>query len=214
MLGNENSGSRTTAKEKRLKILGQDEIDSIYSRPNFTQEERVEYFAKSQLEQELLETFGSVKSQIYFILQLGYFKAKHLFFTFTLNEVEDDYRSVLEQHFNGQPIEVTKAIDKKTRLKQQRLILKLYSYRSCGAAERQQLELKASLAAMVCSKPVYILREIINYLTVQQVVMPGYSFMQDAVGRALSHEQNRLINLVQSHLQASEVEALKNLLSD
>jgi len=214
MLRNEDSGPRTTPKEKRLKILGQDEIDSIYSRPDFTHEERVEYFALSQLEQELLEVFRSAKSQIYFILQLGYFKAKHLFFTFTLNEVENDFRSVLEQHFNCQQIEAIKAIDKKTRLKQQRLILKLHSYRSCGASERHQLELKAQQAATVCSKPVYILREIINYLTVQQIVMPGYSFMQDAVSRALSHEQSRLINIVQSHLQASEIEALKDLLSD
>jgi len=214
MLENEDSGPRTSSKEKRLKILAQDEIDSIYSRPDFTHEERVEYFALSQLEQELLEVFRSVKSQIYFILQLGYFKAKHLFFQFTLDEVEHDICWILAQHFNRQQREVIKVIDKKTRLKQQRLILKLHSYRSCGASERHQLEIKANQAAMVCSKPLYILREIINYLTVQQIVIPGYSFIQDAVSKSLNDEQSRLINIIHSHLKSSEVEALKNLLSD
>ncbi len=61
----------STKKEKRLKILSIDEIESIYNRPRFTDEERIEYFCLSQSEQELLELFRSIKSQVYFIIQLG-----------------------------------------------------------------------------------------------------------------------------------------------
>jgi hypothetical protein len=206
--------SEATRKEKRLKILTADEIDSIYSRPCFTDEERIEYFTLSQSEQELLEVFRSIKSQVYFILQLGYFKAKHLFFIFTINEVEDDFQYVLKQHFNSRQIEFFKGIDKQTRLKQQRLILKLYSYRICAKDERQELELKAQQLAIVYSKPVYILREIINYLTEQQIVLPGYSLIQDTVSQALIYEQNRLINIIHSRLQKDEIEAFKKLLED
>ncbi len=35
------------AKKKRLKILGDDEIDVLYGRPRFTYEERVQYFSLS-----------------------------------------------------------------------------------------------------------------------------------------------------------------------
>ncbi|MCE0553066.1 DUF4158 domain-containing protein [Bacillus thuringiensis] len=35
------------------------------------------------METELLYTLRSIKSKIYFILQLGYFKSKHLFFNLT-----------------------------------------------------------------------------------------------------------------------------------
>jgi hypothetical protein len=38
------------------------------------------------------------------VLQLGYFKAKCLFFTFDLHEVETDLQYVLEQHFDNRKI--------------------------------------------------------------------------------------------------------------
>jgi hypothetical protein len=55
---------------KRLKILSDDEIEAIYGIPHFTQEERIEYFSLSPSEKATLEQLGSIKSRIYFILQL------------------------------------------------------------------------------------------------------------------------------------------------
>jgi hypothetical protein len=82
--------------QKRLRILGDDEIEALYGRPRFTHDERLEYFSLSQPEKEVLQDLRSVKSQAYFVLQLGYFKAKQLFFTFDLHEVEADLQYVLE----------------------------------------------------------------------------------------------------------------------
>lgn len=65
----EDESFKTSRKEKRLKILAADEIESIYGRPCFTDEEQTEYFALSQSELELLEGFRTIKSQVYFILQ-------------------------------------------------------------------------------------------------------------------------------------------------
>jgi len=73
---------QTNTEQKRLRILNGDEIEAIYGRPRFTHEERHNYFSLSQPEKELLQILRSVKSRAYFVLQLGYFKAKHLFFTF------------------------------------------------------------------------------------------------------------------------------------
>ena len=39
----------------RLKILGDDEIESLYGRPHFTDDERLEYFALSPTEKATLE---------------------------------------------------------------------------------------------------------------------------------------------------------------
>ena len=66
----------------RLKILGGDEIDALYAHPRFTHEERVEHFALSPAEVAALEQLHSIKSKIFFILQLGYFEARHMFFVF------------------------------------------------------------------------------------------------------------------------------------
>jgi hypothetical protein len=200
--------------QKRLRILGDDEITVLYQRPNFTHEERLEYFTLSQSEKDLLHQFRSIRSKIYFILQLGYFKAQHLFFTFHRNEVEADIQYILGQYFPHVKMDDLSAIDHRTGLRQRRLILKLYNYRNCDAEARRQLETKARQAAMVCSKPIYVFREIIHYLQTERIVAPGYSFLQDTVGKALHFEQKRLKAIVRHHLTPSDIEALKALLSD
>ncbi|MCQ6344269.1 DUF4158 domain-containing protein, partial [Bacillus cereus] len=117
---------KNTTNQKRLRILNEDEIQTIYSIPNFTYEDRCQYFSLTQPEKELLETFRSVKSKAYFILQLGYFKAKCLFFTFNLHEVAEDLRHILKKHFNGSKITDLSSIGKVTKLKQQHFILELF----------------------------------------------------------------------------------------
>ena len=69
--------------QKRLRILGEDEIEDLYERPRFTREERIQYFSISPTEKAALEQLHSIKSQIYFILQSGYFKARHMFLSST-----------------------------------------------------------------------------------------------------------------------------------
>src|SRR5215510_14442013 len=83
----------------RLKILGDDEIEALYGLPHFHDDERHEYFALSPTEKAALEQLHSIKSRIYFILQLGYFKSRHLFFVFDLPEVEEDARYIQGHYF-------------------------------------------------------------------------------------------------------------------
>ena len=200
--------------QKRLSILGDDEIAALYSRPCFTHDERTQYFSLSQPEKEVLQDLRSVTSQAYFVLQLGYFKARHLFFTFDLDEVAEDLQYVLEHHFPTREMPARTSIDKFTKRKQQHVILALYHYRSCHAEERQQLAAKARQAARVCAKPVYIFRALLQYMTEQRLVAPGYSFMQDTVGQALTYEQERLTTLVAQALNRTNIEALHRLLDD
>lgn len=201
-------------RQRRLQILSDDEVEAIYGRPRFTAEDRKEYFSLSQPERDLLASLRSVKSQVYFVLQLGYFKAKHLFFTFDLTEVSQDVEYVLSQHFNNRKMTSLTVIDKHTRLRQQHLILERFNYRSCDAEARQKLEAKTEQSASVCVKPIYIFGELMDYLSEQRIVAPGYSFMQDTIGRALDFEQKRLTTIVRNHLTPSDISALNSLLSN
>lgn len=200
--------------DKRLKILNEEELENIYGRPCFTFEERTTYFLLSQPEKDFLELFRSAKSQVYFILQLGYFKAKHLFFTFDLNEVEEDVKYILKLYFYNKKIVDMSSIDKNTRLKQQRLILELFNYHTCDVKIRKYLEIRAQKSASVCGKPIFIFREIMHYLSEQNVIVPGYSFMQDTVSKAITHEQTRLITIMKNNLEPHDIIALSKLLED
>jgi Tn3 transposase DDE domain/Domain of unknown function (DUF4158) len=161
--------------QKRLNILSDDEIEALYGRPRFTYEEQLQYFTLSPTEKAPLQELRSVHSRAYFILQLGYFKAKHLFFIFEFHEVKDDLQFILEQHFPDTPIDDLSTINKRTNLRQRRLILDRCSYPICGIRERQKLEEKARFAASVSSKPIYVFGELMHMLTEQRIVAPGYS---------------------------------------
>jgi TnpA family transposase len=202
------------AKQKRLEILGADELRAIYGRPHFTHEERCNYFSLSHPEKELLQVLRSIRSQAYFVLQLGYFKAKHRFFTFDIFEVMEDLQYILKMHFKNSIITDLNSIKKPARLKQQQMILELFNYHVCNAKIRRQLETKARMAAIVCGKPIFIFREIINYLLEQNIIVPGYTFMQETVGKAITYEQNRLIIIMQNNLEPSDKQALNQLLKD
>ncbi|MEG3977561.1 Tn3 family transposase [Microcoleus sp. herbarium8] len=204
---------RAFPTQKRLQILGDEEIANFYGLPQFTPEEQSEYFALSPRETAALDQLHSIKSRIYGILQLGYFKARHLFFIFNFSSVVADAQHIQARYFPKFPLtefELTKV----TRLKHQRLILELCSYRVCDEANRQALMNKAQQAARVSGKPIYILRELMHYLEEQRIVAPGYSFMQDVVAQSLVFEQDRLISVVKRGLTTTDTEALNQLIED
>lgn len=151
--------------QKRLHILGTEELDALYGLPRFTSEERQEYFALSPTDLAALAPLHSLKSRLYAILQLGYFRARHQFFVFRLHDVEADARYLQALYFPTLPASFLEwTITKTTRFKQQRLILALCQYRICDAKTRQQLQRKAQQAARVSSKPVYVLRTLLRTL--------------------------------------------------
>lgn len=204
----------SNAPPKRLRILAEEEQCALYGLPRFTPEQRTEYFSLSQPEKELLQEFRSLKSKAYFVLQLGYFKAKCRFFVMEPTEIRKDLEYILDCHFRPEHLVDSAAIDKNTRLRQQRLILKLFRYQNCGAAERQRLEAKARQAAAICSKPVYIFRELTRFLEEEHIIAPEYSSLQDSVGRAITFEQQRLTGILRRHVTPADHEALRRLLED
>jgi len=85
--------------QKRLKILGSDEVKALYALPQFTDDERQTYFLLTPPEESVLSQFGSIPSRIYFILQLGYFKARYRFFVFDMDDAKADAAYVQTRYF-------------------------------------------------------------------------------------------------------------------
>ncbi len=208
------TSSGASAPPKRLRILDDAEIAALYDRPRFTADEQIHYFTLTQPEQDVLPLFRSVASQLYFLLQLGYFKAKQLFFTFAFAEVADDVQYLIDHLVPEAQGAVLEPLTKPTILKQRDVILDLFQYRPCGAGERAQLVLRARHTARISSKPIYVFRTLLQYLTEQRIVAPGYTVVQDIVSQALSYEQQRLLTILQTHLTSADCAALDQLFAD
>ena len=200
----------TQTDDKHLIILNEDEIAILFACPIFTHDERQQYFSLSPVENAALKGL-TLKSRIYCILQLGYFKARQQFFALDSDDVQVDLDYIRQMHFPA--YEINETISKDTRTKHQRIVLELCRYRLCEEAERQKLEVKTAQLAIVSSKPIYIFRELMHFLANNRVVIPAYSYLQDVIGKVLEQEKQRLIDFARVQLMPEDIRALQNLLT-
>jgi hypothetical protein len=199
------------AESHRLVILTPEEIEDMYGLPSFTEDDRQLYFELSAAETEAVESrTASVGAHL--VLELGYFKAKRQFFTFEPETVVDDLRHVLARHFARRPATSIKPPSRNTRTAIQQAILELVGYRHWDGDARQALESKARRTAMLSTQPLYILREALQHLANERIVAPEYSTLQDMVGRAVTHERNRVAGLLEKAMTPPVEQALDALL--
>ena len=90
-----------TAKNDRLTILSEAEQFALYGLPDFDDGQRLDYLSLSESERVLASSRPSLCAKAYCALQIGYFKAKHAFFRFTWDDVQEDCAFVLTRYFDG-----------------------------------------------------------------------------------------------------------------
>ena len=126
------------AKSERLTVLSDAEQEALYGLPDFDDAQRLEYLALTETELALASSRPGLHAQVYCVLQIGYFKAKHAFFRFDWSEVEDDCAFVLSRYFHGEPFE-RKLITKHEHYGQREQIAELFGYRLWAANFLPQL---------------------------------------------------------------------------
>src|ERR1035441_5404768 len=180
------------ARDARLSILTAQEVNDLYALPRFTEDDRRLYFDLSPVELDLVHGVYTISVAVHLVLQLGYFKAKRQVFVYAIETVADDLEHDLVRYFPARRLVEIKRLSNPTRLEQQRVILKLFDYGLCTAAAKAELERKAQRVAMLSAQPVFILREVLQYLDHQRVVVPGYTYLQSMVAQAVSGELLRI----------------------
>ncbi len=201
-----------TPSTRRLTILNGDEIEAIFGLPRFTEDERQMHFALNPSESEAVSAARTITAAAHLTLQIGYFKAKSQFYVFDLDSVGADLAHILGRHFPGRGMHEIGSLSKPTRLAQQRIILQLFDFRLCDAFLKDDLLGLAQRLAMLSTKPVFILREILEHLANQHVVAPGYTYLQDLVSSAVMNEQRRVTSKLDEALSPKLRKALDEML--
>jgi hypothetical protein len=197
---------------RRLSILSTEEVDSLYGLPHFTEGERQIHFDLSPEERETIDAARTITAGVHLVLQLGYFKAKAQFFVVSLDHVRPDIDHILTRYFPGRLMAEVRSLSKPTRLAQQRIILELLDYRLCGREGRHALVAFAQRAAMLSTQPKFILREVLEHLSNQRIVAPGYTSLQDLVSQAVTDERKRVTRKLDAALPADLRQSLNTLL--
>ena len=86
-------------QKTRINLLSTTEIDELYSIPIFNKKDRELFFALSNSDYKLLDEYRTQKLKIYFILQLGYFRATQQFYNFKFDDVLEDVSYLINKYF-------------------------------------------------------------------------------------------------------------------
>jgi TnpA family transposase len=199
------------AKSERLTVLSDAEQEALYGLPDFDDSQRLEYLALSKNELALASGRPGLHTQVYCVLQIGYFKAKQSFFRFDWNEVDDDCAFVLNHYFHDESFE-RKPITKHEHYTQRERIADLFGYRLWTADFLPQLGQQATLTAKRDVTPGFVVAELIVWLNEHKIIRPGYTTLQELVSETLSAERRRLGGLLAEAMDDAARAALAQLL--
>ena len=176
--------------KNRIHLLPENKINELYNIPNFTDQEMEIFFSLSADDHLLLTKYKTIKLKIYFIIQLGYFRATQQFYNFSLEDIPKEVLYVAKLYFDL-PLKNINNKPYRTIIKsQQAIILKLYDYRDWSPSLSPQIETHLCELIMYYPKPEVATLELFKYFEQIKVVIPSYRVLQDIfskVLRVLSH---------------------------
>ncbi len=199
------------AKSERLTVLSDAEQEALYGLPDFDDAQRLEYLALTETELALASSRPGLHAQVYCLLQIGYFKAKHAFFRFDWSEVEDDCAFVLSRYFHGEAFE-RKPITKHEHYTQRERVAALFGYQLWAADYLPQLGQQATQTVRRDVTPGFVATELIVWLNKHKIIRPGYTTLQELISETLSTERRRLGGLLAEVLDDAAKAALAQLL--
>lgn len=203
--------TKILSKSERLTVLNHAEQEALYGLPDFDDTQRLEFFTLDKHELALVNSRKGLHAQLFCILQIAYFKGKHLFFRFSWNEVLDDCHFVLSRYFPGNSLP-KKTPSKYERYAQREKICALYGYQPWSSSLSSQLEQQAVHIAHRDVTPNFIATELIIWLNDQKMIRPGYTTLQELVSQALSDERKRLGCILNDTLDDATIADLNKLI--
>lgn len=201
------------ASNERLTILSEAELSALYDLPDFDEEQRLEFLTLTNEEQALAFGRPHLPAKIYCMLQIGYFKAKKMFFRFIWEEVNEDINFVLQQYFTEQCVFDRQTITKHEHYAQCDRIALLFNYRPWAQHFEPLMRQEAKKIIRRDVTIPFIVMELLNFLQEQKIIRPRYTRLQIIVSEALSIERKRLDKIVKEGLSEAEKNKLKKYVS-
>jgi TnpA family transposase len=195
--------------DKRIKILSPTEIYTYFSQPKFTGTERSHYFAMSDNELQRCHSLAP-KNRWYFILLLGYFKARNQFYKVNHQQARYDIRFICGAFKCNKP---NTHVSDDTHRKIRHIILDVLEYSDNANDIRLAIQEKAEELAKTTNDPKTIFQALYNHTAKLQFVIPKYSTFQVIISEAIRSESVRLQGILKKHLPNYASKLLKKLLA-
>lgn len=198
----------------RLQLLPLPEIKSLYELPKFSLEEARElFFVLNDAEEKELSLCRSNETKLYFLLQLGYFKATQQFYSFCFEDVTDDIKYLLNTYFQKKKLSSLKGkISNQSILRQRQKITTLHKYQQWDANTKNLVEKRLSQLMSTHPRNQDAFRELLAFCNFHKIVIPSYRTFQDIFSKVITQERNRLTKLSSRLLSQNMKRSLDNIL--
>jgi len=183
---------------KRIQLLSEVEVSELYDLPEFNHTERQLYFTLTSQELDVLNNYSNIKTRIYFVLQLGYFKAKQNFFEIKFEKVQADVEYILSYFSYTTESVLAGQISRNYINNQKNDILSLFGYRNW--AIKFDFKVQEYLCKILKYYPKIhnAARHLLTYFSNEKIIIPSYRKLQDIFTSALSVEDKRLDKIILS----------------
>ena len=197
---------------EHLTILSQAEHAALYELPDFDDFQRAKFLSLATSEQRLVQERKGLNEQILCHLQIGYFKAKHVFFNFNWSHVQKADLDFLRQRYfpnrrwHPKPVRKAEVYDQRQR------IVAHFGFRLWSDSFRDRLTQESAQIARRDISTSFIVTELVAWLRQEKIVRPGYTKLQAIISKALTIERERLSESILSSLDTNTAAALRHLL--
>ena len=181
--------------KRKVYLLSESEISDIYDIPDFNKLEKEIYFTLDESERKILDSFKTQNTKTFFILQLGYFKAKHRFFQIKFDNVKSDIRYIAKKHFNNRQV-IYHNINRARTFYQKNIILNHLKYHECSEENYTKIRKQYIEIIKRYPKPRNTVRELIAYCDNQNIILPNYRKLQDLYTEAFQSELQRISKII------------------
>ncbi|RZF23723.1 Tn3 family transposase [Paraburkholderia sp. UYCP14C] len=200
------------ANNKNLTLLSELEREAFFRQPRFDEFQRSEYFTFTAEERALALQRKGWAEQLLCMLQIGYFKAARAFFSFTLEQCQEDADFLLARYFPEQSRMAGRSVRRAEILVQRQAILRLSGYRFYAAQDQPPLADKTRQLVRRDVTPAFVVTELLAWLDQQRIVRPGYTTFQSVISAGLTEERQRLAGLIEAAMTDDAKQALERLL--
>lgn len=200
------------ATNQRLTILSEAEQAALYELPDFDYDQRIKYLTLTEQEEMLMRGRGNLSAKVYCALQIGYFKAKQLFFRFSWEEVDPkDVDFILDQYLDEEKLH-KQSVTKHEHYAQCHSIAKLFQYQLWSKELEPLLYQQTEFIIQRDTNPQFVVLELLGFLREKKIIRPQYTTLQVIVSKALINERGRLSKSINESLTENDKGALQKLL--
>lgn len=201
------------ATEKRIKILTETEISELFGPPTLNSNDQRFFFVLNDAELAECKRIRERDHRCMFVVLLGYFKVKPILLSPGYHQIKQDLKYVCSEVIPGpglRPFNLTQ----KTRVRIYQRIFKLTGHqRWLNKSHRSALITDLNEHARAWSQPRSLFDRAIEYLSAQNIAIPGYTVLQDLISDVVGVTSDQFARTLEKLLSADLAKMLSELVN-